>query len=91
MGGDDDDLKQLGFMDSDDEIDFSNFKVGREKKNEQEEEAAPSLFGRLTSAFQNITGNKILTASDIDPVLTEFTNNLTDKNVSAEIAQEICK
>lgn len=29
LGGDDDDLKQLGFYDSDDEIDFSNFKVGK--------------------------------------------------------------
>jgi hypothetical protein len=29
LGGDDDDLKKLGFYDSDDEIDFSNFKIGR--------------------------------------------------------------
>jgi hypothetical protein len=29
MGGEDDDLKQLGFLDSDDEVDFTNFKVGR--------------------------------------------------------------
>lgn len=28
LGGEEDDLKQLGFYDSDDEIDFSNFKVG---------------------------------------------------------------
>jgi len=51
MGGEEDDLKDRGFMDSDDEIDFSNFKVGREKKDVEEEEAAPSLFGRLSSAF----------------------------------------
>jgi len=38
-------------MDSDDEIDFSNFKIGKEKKTDSEQEAAPSLFGRLTSAF----------------------------------------
>lgn len=52
LGGDEDDLKQLGFYDSDDEIDFTNFKVGRKNKHDdEEEEAAPSLFGRLTSAF----------------------------------------
>ena len=55
MGGEDDDLKGLGFMDSDDEIDFSQFKVGKDKMKgkggQEEEEAAPSLFGRLTSAF----------------------------------------
>lgn len=51
LGGEDDDLKELGFMDSDDEIDFSNFKVGKKQNEQDEEEAAPSLFGRLTSAF----------------------------------------
>jgi signal recognition particle GTPase len=33
----------------------------------------------------------VLTASDVEPILQEFSNNLTNKNVSAEIAQEICK
>ena len=52
MGGEDDDLKPLGFLDSDDEIDFSNFKVGKNiKEREEEDEAPPSLFGRLTNAF----------------------------------------
>lgn len=53
MGGEDDDLKQLGFLDSDDEIDFSNFKVGKniQEREEEEDEAPPSLFGRLTNAF----------------------------------------
>ena len=53
MGGEDDDLKDRGFMDSDDEIDFSSYKVGKQQKEakQDEEEAPPSLFGRLTSAF----------------------------------------
>jgi len=38
LGGDEDDLKHLGFMDSDDEIDFSNFKVGSKTKIVQDEE-----------------------------------------------------
>ena len=33
LGGDDDDLKHLGFYDSDDEIDFSNFKIGSKTKS----------------------------------------------------------
>jgi signal recognition particle GTPase len=32
-----------------------------------------------------------LTKSDIEPILKDFSENLTDKNVSAEIAQEVCK
>ena len=34
LGGDDDDLKQLGFLDDDDKIDFSNFKVGKNADSE---------------------------------------------------------
>ena len=95
LGGEDDDLTGLGFIDSDEEIDFSNFKIGRNagatEDQDSEEEVAPSIFGKLTSAFKNYTGNKVLTKADVDPVLKEFSDNLTDKNVSAEIAQEICK
>lgn len=96
LGGDDDDLKHLGFYDSDDEIDFSNFKVGSKSKTRDDddddvEEQAKSIFGRLTTAFKNVTGNKVLSKSDVDGILEEFKNNLTDKNVSSEIAEEICK
>jgi len=38
FGGDDDDLKKLGFLDDDEKIDFSNFKVGKSKEKEQEVE-----------------------------------------------------
>jgi hypothetical protein len=88
LGGDEDDLKQLGFIDSDEEIDFSKFKVGRKlgKEVEEETEVTSSLFGRLSSALQNMTGNKVLTAADIGPVLEDFSHSLTDKNVSSEIA-----
>lgn len=92
MGGEDDDLKQLGFLDSDDEVDFSNFKIGkRDSDSEEEVIQSKSLFSSLMSTFQNYTGNKVLNSQDIDPVLEQFTNNLTDKNVSIEIANEICK
>ena len=97
LGGDDDDLKHLGFMDSDDEIDFTNFKVGTKTKIAQDEEdeiakeQAKSIFSRLTSAIQNMTGNRVLTKVDVDSIIDEFKENLTDKNVSAEIADEICK
>ena len=77
-------------MDSDDEIDFSNFKKKQEKSRNQKDEK-PSLFGRLTGAIQNITGNKVLTALDMEPILKEFAENLSNKNVSIEIAQQICE
>jgi hypothetical protein len=37
FGGEEDDLKKLGFLDSDDEIDFSNFKIGKKDGDEDEQ------------------------------------------------------
>lgn len=90
LGGDEEDLKQYGIYDSDDEIDFSNLQSKKKKSKKEEEEEAPTLFGRLTSAFQNYTGNRTLTKSDLKPILEEFAESLTEKNVSAEIAREVC-
>jgi hypothetical protein len=59
LGGDENDLRQLGFLDSDDEIDFSNFASKKEETDESEQ--TTSLFGKLTNAFKNFTGNKVLT------------------------------
>ena len=38
-----------------------------------------------------MTGNRVLSKTDIDGILQEFKENLTDKNVASEIAEEICK
>jgi signal recognition particle receptor subunit alpha len=64
---------------------------GKASGEDDEEQTGGSLFGKLTNAFKNFTGNKVLTKQDIQPILEDFANNLTDKNVSAEIAKEICK
>ena len=83
LGGDGDELE--GFYNSDDEIEFENFKKG--KKGQQ---GKTGLFSKLTSAFQNLTGNKVLTEADVQPVLKEFANALIDKNVASEIADKLC-
>ena len=78
-------------MDDDEVIDFSNFKVGAKARGDEEDDQPLSIFGKLTSAFKNYTGNKVMTKADIEPILEEFNQNLTDKNVSSEIAKEISK
>ena len=60
MGGDNDVLE--GFYNSDDEIDFENFKKGGNKKGAK----AGGLFSKLTSAFQTIAGNKVLNEDDVE-------------------------
>lgn len=92
LGGDDDDLADRGFIDDNVQIDFSKFKVGAQAGDDDgEEEQSQSIFGKLTSAFKNYTGNKVMTKADIEPILEDFKNNLTDKNVSSEIADKIAK
>lgn len=78
-GGDNDVFE--GFYNSDEELDFENFKKG--KKAQQ----GGGLFGKLTDAFKNYTGNKVLVLEDVEPILKEFQNSLMEKNVAQEVAQ----
>ena len=45
----------------------------------------------LQSVFQQLTGNKVLTAEDLTLPLEEMQKLLTSKNVAQGVAQEICK
>ena len=86
LGGDNDVLE--GFYNSDDEIDFENFKRGNKKQGGK---GGGGLFSKLTSAFQSIAGNKVLDEEEINQVLKDFKHSLMEKNVAAEIADNICK
>ena len=87
MSGEDDDLTKLGFVDSDEEVDLTNFKKFEDKEEETDEPAKQSFFSRLTGAFQDYTGNRTMTRADLAPILERFTDQLTDRNVSVEVAQ----
>lgn len=86
LGGDNDELE--GFYNSDDEIDFENFKKGGKKGAAKQ---GGGLFSKLTNAFQTIAGNKVLSEEDVDEVLKNFKTSLMEKNVAAEIAENLCK
>ena len=62
LGGDNDVLE--GFYNSDEDIDFDNI-----RKSKKTSASGASVFNKFTSALQNITGNKVLTEEDIEPVL----------------------
>ena len=67
LGGDND--KFEGFYDSQDEIEFENFKAkGKKGTNE----GNGGIFGKLTSAFKNITGNKVIGWEDVEPIMLGF-------------------
>lgn len=75
-----------GFYNSDDEIDFENFKRGKKGASS----SSGGLFSKLTNAFKNVTGNKVLTEEDVEPILENFKTSLMEKNVAQEIADSIC-
>lgn len=85
LEGADEDLE--GFYNSDDEIDFENFKKG---KKGGKGSSGGGIFSKLTNAFQNITGNKVLSHEDVEPILKDFATSLMEKNVAAEIADALC-
>ena len=91
MSGEDEDLTKLGFVDSDEEVDLTNFKKLEDQEEETDEPVKQSIFSRLTGAFQDYTGNRTMTRADLAPILERFTDQLTDRNVSVEVAQQICK
>lgn len=89
LGGDDD--KLAGFYDDDEPLDFKSLSTAQEKmKSLDLDQGGPrGLFGRISSAFANFTGNKELTEQDIRPVLKQLSDAMVDRNVAKEVADEI--
>lgn len=86
LGGDDEVLQ--GFYESDEEVQFDSLGDANQSSAAS---ASKSLFGRLTSAFQSVAGNKTLTREDMEPILRNFAQSLMDKNVAQDVVEDICK
>lgn len=87
LGGDDEPLE--GFLNDDDVIDFD--KLSKNNQSKSSSSSSSSIFGRLTSAFKNVTGNKVLEEKDIEPILKDLQAALMEKNVALEVAEKLCK
>jgi signal recognition particle receptor subunit alpha len=48
-------------------------------------------ISRLSSLFNRLTGKKVLSESDLDPVLREMEKHLMSKNVAKDIAEKLCE
>lgn len=53
--------------------------------------AKPASLGTLGSLFARLTGGKILTEQDLQPVLEGMKQHLMKKNVAKEIAEKVCE
>jgi len=50
-----------------------------------------SSLATLTSLFARLTGSKVLTEADLQPVLEGMKQHLMKKNVAKEIAEKVCE
>lgn len=53
--------------------------------------ASSASLGTLGSLFARLTGSKVLTESDLKPVLEGMKQHLMKKNVAKEIADKVCE
>ncbi|OCB84184.1 P-loop containing nucleoside triphosphate hydrolase protein [Sanghuangporus baumii] len=82
-------VKDWEFTKGDDTSDF----VSRTLAAQQQSQKAQSngSLGSLGSIFARLTGSKVLTESDLKPVLEGMKQHLMKKNVAKEIADKICE
>src|ERR1044071_8423788 len=52
--------------------------------------ASTASESNVFSFFKNITGQKVITERDLDPVLVKMKEHLIKKNVAADIAAHLC-
>ena len=59
--------------------------------DEEDDDDSESSWGNsLKGLFQQVTGQKVLTKQDLEPILKDMHKVLTSKNVAADISQHIC-
>ena len=62
-----------------------------EELDVEEETNTGGLFSKFTSTLKNYIGNKVLTESDLEPIMKTFVDGLMDKNVARDIAEDLCQ
>ncbi|EJD05749.1 P-loop containing nucleoside triphosphate hydrolase protein [Fomitiporia mediterranea MF3/22] len=83
-------IKDWEFNKGNDGADFISRALAAQQQREEPQKSNGSL-GALGSIFARLTGSKVLTESDLKPVLESMKQHLMKKNVAKEIADKICE
>lgn len=83
-------VKDWEFAKISEESDFVSRTLAAQQEKEQSAQSSNAL-GPLSSIFARLTGSKVLTESDLKPVLEGMKQHLMKKNVAKEIAEKICE
>ena len=86
---DKDDTAMKNFVESD----YSSSDSDSEEENEKKKQNVKggSIFSKLKSGIQNITGKKTLTPEDLEKIVAKFKEDLMAKNVAQEVAVKLCE
>jgi signal recognition particle receptor subunit alpha len=63
----------------------------QQTKKKKDDDTTSSWSSSITGMFQQLIGNKVLQASDLDQPLRSMEELLTSKNVAREIAHDLCE
>jgi signal recognition particle receptor subunit alpha len=74
--------------DSLDEEDYSDNQESNNNNNKVNKKT--SIFASLRNSLKNYIGNKELTIEDLEPIMKNFVDLLTEKNVAKEISESLC-
>lgn len=85
-------VKDWEFTKGDDSSDFvSRTLAAQQQQREALAAKSNGSLGALGSIFARLTGSKVLTESDLKPVLESMKQHLMKKNVAKEISEKICE
>lgn len=64
--------------------------LGKNTRAADEPSAPATRFSTIGGLFSRLTGSKVLSKQDLDPILAGMKEHLMKKNVAQEIASKIC-
>jgi len=80
----------MGQRTKDGMYDVDEMQEESEESDEFDEESEKQPTGKVYNFFKNITGQKVITEEDLEPVLINMKEHLINKNVAADIAAHLC-
>jgi len=84
------DREAMGQRTKDGMYDVDEMQEESEDSDEFDEESEKQPTGKVFNFFKNITGQKVITQEDLDPILVNMKEHLINKNVAADIATHLC-
>ncbi|ORX86295.1 SRP54-domain-containing protein [Anaeromyces robustus] len=84
------DREAMGQRNKDGVYDVDEMQEESDESDEFDENSEKQPTGKVYNFFKSITGQKVITEEDLDPILVSMKEHLINKNVAADIAAHLC-